>query len=49
MVMYRRGMFLLSTSIFETMRFIPPLTVSEAEVTMALEIFEAALADVFKK
>jgi 4-aminobutyrate aminotransferase len=42
-------MFLLSTSIFETMRFIPPLTVSEPEVNMALEIFEAALGDVFKK
>lgn len=42
-------MFLLNTSIFEVMRFIPPLTVSESEIKTGLEIFEAALTDVFKK
>ena len=30
---------------YETLRFIPPLTVSEAEVDEALAIFEEALAE----
>mmetsp|Transcript_25528 Transcript_25528/g.64900 ORF Transcript_25528/g.64900 Transcript_25528/m.64900 type:complete len:80 (-) Transcript_25528:240-479(-) len=41
-----RGLLLLSCSVFETIRFIPPLTVSRAEVEQAAEIFEAALAEV---
>lgn len=44
-----RGMLLLSTSIFEVMRFIPPLTVSKEEIQIGLEIFDAALSDVFGK
>ena len=37
------GMLLLTTSIFDTLRFIPPLVVSEAEIERGLAIFEAAL------
>jgi len=40
-----RGMILLSTGIFETLRVIPPLIVSSSEVEQGLEIFEAALKD----
>jgi len=41
-----KGMLLLTTSVYDTLRFIPPLTVSEAEVDEALAIFEEALAEV---
>lgn len=43
------GMMLLTTSIYETLRFMPPLTVTEDECALALEIFEKALDDVFKQ
>ncbi|CAH0484968.1 unnamed protein product [Peronospora farinosa] len=43
------GMMLLTTSIYETLRFMPALTVTEDECTLALEIFERALDDVFQK
>lgn len=39
----KRQMLLLSTSSFDVVRWIPPLTVSEAEIDEALRIFEAAL------
>ena len=41
-----RGMLLLTTSVFETLRFIPPLTVTAGEIDEALGIFAAALEDV---
>ncbi|CEG37783.1 4-aminobutyrate transaminase [Plasmopara halstedii] len=44
-----RGMMLLTTSVYETLRFMPPLNVSEDECNLALEIFEKALNDVFKQ
>ncbi|GMF61934.1 unnamed protein product [Phytophthora fragariaefolia] len=44
-----RGMMLLTTSIYETLRFMPALTVTEDECALALEIFEKALDDVFAK
>jgi 4-aminobutyrate aminotransferase len=40
-----RGMLLLPASVFPTLRFIPPLTVTKEEIDMGLEIFEAALKD----
>ncbi|RLN02538.1 hypothetical protein BBJ28_00014300 [Nothophytophthora sp. Chile5] len=43
------GMMLLTTSIYETLRFMPALTVSEDECSLALEIFEKALDDIFTK
>ena len=43
-----RGLLLLTTGWRETIRFIPPIIVSEAEVTIALATFGEALADVLK-
>lgn len=43
------GMFLLTCSAFETIRFIPPLNVTEEEVNTGLEIFSKALQSVFGK
>uniref|UniRef100_A0AAV1T1Q8 4-aminobutyrate aminotransferase n=1 Tax=Peronospora matthiolae TaxID=2874970 RepID=A0AAV1T1Q8_9STRA len=43
------GMMLLTASIYETLRFMPALTVTEAECELALEIFRKALDDVFEK
>ncbi|EQC34534.1 hypothetical protein SDRG_07861 [Saprolegnia diclina VS20] len=42
-----KGMLLLSTSVYETLRFIPPLNISADEVALGLDILDAALADVF--
>ncbi|EOD34916.1 hypothetical protein EMIHUDRAFT_252711 [Emiliania huxleyi CCMP1516] len=41
-----RGLLLLNCSVYETLRFIPPLTVAPAEVDEACEVFDAALAEV---
>jgi 4-aminobutyrate aminotransferase len=38
-----RGMLLLPASVFPTLRFIPPLTVTKDEIDLGLEIFEDAL------
>ncbi len=42
-----QDMLLLTTSIYETIRFIPPLTVSAEEIETGLRIFERALEQVF--
>jgi len=41
-----RGLLLLNCSVYETLRFIPPLTVAPAEVDEACDVFDAALAEV---
>ena len=41
-----QGMLLLTTSAFECVRFIPPLTVSADEIDIALDRFKAALDSV---
>ena len=41
-----RGLLLLSCSVYETVRFIPPLTVQADEVDECLDKFEGALRDV---
>lgn len=43
----KHSMLLLTTSVYETVRFIPPLTVTEQEIALGLEIFQRALDDVF--
>lgn len=43
----KRGMILLTCSTYETVRFIPPLNVSEAEMEEGLQIFEDSCAEVF--
>lgn len=45
---FQNGMLLLPTSIFETLRFVPGLVVTEAEVAEALAIFEDSLAQVWQ-
>ncbi len=42
-------MLLLNTGIYETLRLIPPLTISEAEVAEGLQMMERGLNKVFKK
>ena len=41
-----KGMFLLTTSVYETVRFIPPLNISEADMKKGCEIFTAAVEEV---
>lgn len=43
------GMMILTTSVYETLRFMPPLIISEDECNLGLEIFEKALDDTFAK
>ncbi|DAZ97989.1 TPA: hypothetical protein N0F65_005147 [Lagenidium giganteum] len=43
------GMMVLTTSVFETLRLMPPLTLSAEECQLGLDIFEKALDDVFAK
>lgn len=44
----KRDMLLLSTSVFDVLRFIPPLTITEEELSQALGIFEESLEAVAK-
>lgn len=44
----KRDMLLLSTSVFDVLRFIPPLTISEEELTQACNIFKESLEAVAK-
>jgi 4-aminobutyrate aminotransferase len=44
----KRDMLLLSTSVFDVLRFIPPLTISEDEMTQACNIFKESLEAVAK-
>ncbi|KIY45730.1 acetylornithine aminotransferase [Fistulina hepatica ATCC 64428] len=41
----KKGMLILTTSVYETIRFIPALTVSEVEMAEAIEIFSAAVRE----
>jgi 4-aminobutyrate aminotransferase len=41
-------MLLLTTGVFETLRFIPPLNVSEAEINEALTKFDKSVASAVK-
>ncbi|KAH6643220.1 4-aminobutyrate aminotransferas-like protein [Boeremia exigua] len=45
----KRNMLLLSTSVFDVLRFIPPLTISEEEMTQACGIFKESLEAVAKE
>ncbi|KAL6709851.1 hypothetical protein ACN47E_000636 [Coniothyrium glycines] len=44
----KRDMLLLSTSVFDVLRFIPPLTITEEELAQALAIFKESLEAVAK-
>jgi 4-aminobutyrate aminotransferase-like enzyme len=39
----KQGMLLLTTSVFETLRFIPPLVATKEEIDLGLNIFEKAI------
>jgi len=43
------GLIILTTSCFDTIRFIPALIVSEEEMRVAMEIFSAAMEAVAKE
>jgi len=45
----KRNMLLLSTSVFDVLRFIPPLTINQQEMTQACGIFKDALEAVAKE
>ena len=45
----KRDMLLLSTSVFDVLRFIPPLTISEEELSQACNIFKESLEAVAKE
>jgi len=45
--MLDNGMIMFNCSMFETIRFIPPLTVSSAEVEQALDITSKSIKEVF--
>jgi len=44
-----KGMLLLTTSIYETVRFIPPLTISQEEMTEGGRIFTEAVEEIVKE
>lgn len=43
------GLMLLTTSIFEVIRFMPPLNVSEEEMAKGCDIFKKAVRDVIRE
>ena len=44
-----KGMFILTTSVYETIRFIPPLTVTEEEMAKGINIFQEAVREVARE
>ena len=42
-----KGLLILATSVFEVIRFIPPLTISKEELLVGLDIFEKVVRNVF--
>lgn len=44
-----KGMLLLTTSVYEVVRFIPPLNISQADMKKGCEIFEESLREVIRE
>merc|ERR1712070_418922 len=44
----QNGMLLLTASVYPSMRFIPPLTVSDEEIDIGLDIFQKSIEDVLQ-
>jgi len=44
-----KGMLLLTTSVYEVVRFIPPLNVGEEDVSRGVGIFEESLREVVRE
>jgi len=47
--MLDHGMIMFNCSVFETIRYIPALTVSSAEIELALQKTDAVLSEIFPK
>lgn len=45
----QNGMLLLPASVYPTLRFIPPLTVSDEEISIGLDIFQRSIEDALDK
>ena len=44
-----KGMLLLTTSVYEVIRFIPPLNISQADMKKGCDIFVEALDEIVKE
>jgi len=44
-----KGMLILTTSVYEVVRFIPPLNISAEEMALGIEIFTQAVEEVVKE
>jgi 4-aminobutyrate aminotransferase len=44
-----KGMLILTTSVYEVIRFIPPLNVSDEDVSKGFKIFEESVREVVKE
>ncbi|KAI0044978.1 acetylornithine aminotransferase [Auriscalpium vulgare] len=44
-----KGMFLLTTSVYETVRFIPPLNISQEDLAKGVQIFVEAVEEIVKE
>jgi 4-aminobutyrate aminotransferase len=44
-----KGMLILPTSVYEVIRFIPPLNITEADLKMGCEIFKEAVEEIVKE
>ena len=44
-----RGLLILTTSVYEVIRFIPPLNISQADLAKGVEIFKEAVYEVLKE
>jgi 4-aminobutyrate aminotransferase len=44
-----KGMLILTTSIYEVIRFIPPLNITQADLSKGCEIFKEAVEEVVRE
>lgn len=44
-----KGMLILTTSVYETVRFIPPLNISKEDLAKGIAIFEEAVEEVVRE
>lgn len=44
-----KGLLILTTSVYEVVRFIPPLNISQADLAKGCEIFTAAVKEVVRE
>jgi 4-aminobutyrate aminotransferase len=44
-----KGMLILTTSVYQVVRFIPPLNITQADLTKGYEIFKEAVVEIVKE